>query len=113
MNKAQLIDAVARRMRRDQAELAVETVLDAIVRAVVEGERVAVTGFGSFERHHLPARKARNPQNGEPVQVPASFRARFRMGENFRELLNGKSLPPLDQSAVSKAPKGSKQKKGN
>jgi len=117
MNKAQLIDAVSKRMKRADAETAVECVLDAILRAVVEGERVAVTGFGSFEVRHLGARLARNPQTGEPVRVPPTNRVRFNPGANFTELVNGKPLPPFNQSAVGKAPKGSKtngkKKKGN
>lgn len=51
MNKAQLIDAISDKMGgRQQATDAVDYVLDAIVRAVVQGDRVSITGFGSFEK---------------------------------------------------------------
>jgi len=113
MNKAQLIEAVAKRLPPEQAALAVECTLDAIVRALVAGERVAVTGFGSFEVRSYDERRARNPQTGEAILVPPTKRARFNAGANLTELINGKKLPPLTESAITKAPKGSKTKKGN
>ena len=59
MNKAQLVEAIADKVGgRQQAADAVDHVLDAIVRAVVAGERVSVTGFGSFEKVERPARYA-------------------------------------------------------
>ncbi len=63
MNKAQLVEAIADKLGgRQQAADAVDAVLDAIVRATVAGDRVSVTGFGSFEKVDRPARYARNPQ---------------------------------------------------
>jgi len=66
VNKAQLVEAIADKVGgRQQAAEAVDAVLDAIVRATVAGDRVSVTGFGSFEKVDRPARYARNPQTGE------------------------------------------------
>ncbi|GAA1227167.1 hypothetical protein GCM10009578_081730 [Streptomyces rhizosphaericus] len=94
MNKAQLVDAV-------------DAVLDAILRAVVSGERVSVTGFGSFEKVDRPARFARNPQTGERVHVKKTSVPRFRAGQGFKDLVDGsKQLPATEQVAVRKAPKG-------
>ncbi|MBI0379092.1 HU family DNA-binding protein, partial [Streptomyces albiflaviniger] len=79
MNKAQLVEAIADKVGgRQQAADAVDAVLDAIVRAVVSGERVSVTGFGSFEKVERPARYARNPQTGERVRVKKTSVPRFR-----------------------------------
>ncbi|GAA3085936.1 hypothetical protein GCM10020000_85590 [Streptomyces olivoverticillatus] len=70
MNKAQLVDAVTDRLGgRQSAADAVDAVLDAIVRAVVGGDRVSITGFGSFEKVSRSARYARNPQTGERIRV--------------------------------------------
>ncbi|MCT7353956.1 HU family DNA-binding protein [Streptomyces sp. 15-116A] len=109
MNKAQLVEAIADKMGgRQQAADAVDHVLDAIVRAVVAGERVSVTGFGSFEKVDRPARYARNPQTGERVRVKKTSVPRFRAGQGFKDLVSGsKKLPRGGEVAVKKAPKGS------
>ncbi|MGW2646472.1 HU family DNA-binding protein [Streptomyces sp. NPDC001393] len=109
MNKAQLVEAIADKLGgRQQAAEAVDHVLDAIVRAVVAGERVSVTGFGSFEKVDRPARYARNPQTGERVRVKKTSVPRFRAGQGFKDLVSGsKKLPRGGEVAVKKAPKGS------
>ncbi|NEW73978.1 HU family DNA-binding protein [Streptomyces rhizosphaericus] len=111
MNKAQLVEAIADKVGgRQQAADAVDAVLDAIVRAVVSGERVSVTGFGSFEKVERPARYARNPQTGERVRVKKTSVPRFRPGQGFKDLVSGsKKLPRGGEVAVKKAPKGSLQ----
>ncbi|MEU6321440.1 HU family DNA-binding protein [Streptomyces sp. NPDC047009] len=114
MNKAQLVEAIADKMGgRQQAADAVDAVLDAIVRAVVGGDRVSVTGFGSFEKVERPARYARNPQTGERVRVRKTSVPRFRAGQGFKDLVSGtKKLPRGGEVAVKKAPKGSLQAGG-
>ncbi|MEU6096079.1 HU family DNA-binding protein [Streptomyces sp. NPDC047079] len=109
MNKAQLVEAIADKMGgRQQAADAVDAVLDAIVRAVVGGDRVSVTGFGSFEKVERPARYARNPQTGERVRVKKTSVPRFRAGQGFKDLVSGtKKLPRGGEVSVKKAPKGS------
>ncbi|MEU0115686.1 HU family DNA-binding protein [Streptomyces bobili] len=109
MNKAQLVEAIADKVGgRQQAADAVDAVLDAIVRATVAGDRVSVTGFGSFEKVDRPARYARNPQTGERVRVKKTSVPRFRAGQGFKDLVSGsKKLPRGGEVAVKKAPKGS------
>ncbi|GAA2502771.1 hypothetical protein GCM10023100_23120 [Actinocorallia cavernae] len=109
MNKAQLVETIAEKVGgRQQAAEAVDHVLDAIVRAVVAGERVSVTGFGSFEKVDRPARYARNPQTGERVRVKKTSVPRFRAGQGFKDLVSGsKKLPRGGEVSVKKAPKGS------
>lgn len=109
MNKAQLVEAIADKLGgRQQAADAVDAVLDAIVRATVGGDRVSVTGFGSFEKVDRPARYARNPQTGERVRVKKTSVPRFRAGQGFKDLVAGtKKLPKGGEVSVKKAPKGS------
>ncbi|AYG80201.1 DNA-binding protein HU [Streptomyces hundungensis] len=108
MNKAQLVEAIADKVGgRQQAADAVDAVLDAIVRAVVAGDRVSVTGFGSFEKVDRPARYARNPQTGERVRVKKTSVPRFRAGQGFKDLVAGSKKLPKNDVAVKKAPKGS------
>jgi DNA-binding protein HU-beta len=109
MNKMQLIEAVAKELgvAVPQAARNVDAVLDAIVRAVVNGESVGVTGLGTFETVSHPARKVRNPQTGGSVALAARTRPRFRPGQNFKDLVNKDKQLPAGRSAVAKAPKGS------
>lgn len=109
LNKAQLVEAIADKLGgRQQAADAVDAVLDAIVRATVGGDRVSVTGFGSFEKVDRPARYARNPQTGERVRVKKTSVPRFRAGQGFKDLVSGtKKLPKGGEVSVKKAPKGS------
>ncbi|MEU6356064.1 HU family DNA-binding protein [Streptomyces sp. NPDC047072] len=108
MNKAQLVEAIADKVGgRQQAAEAVDAVLDAIVRATVAGDRVSVTGFGSFEKVDRPARYARNPQTGERVRVKKTSVPRFRAGQGFKDLVSGTKKLPKNDVAVKKAPKGS------
>jgi DNA-binding protein HU-beta len=109
VNKAQLVEAIADKLGgRQQAADAVDAVLDAIVRATVTGDRVSVTGFGSFEKVERPARYARNPQTGERVRVKKTSVPRFRAGQGFKDLVSGsKKLPKAGEVSVKKAPKGS------
>lgn len=108
MNKAQLVEAVADQLGgRKAAADAVDAVLDTIVRAVVAGDRVSVTGFGSFEKVERPARYARNPQTGERVRVRKTSVPRFRAGQGFKDLVSGSKKLPKTGPSVKKAPKGS------
>ncbi len=108
MNKAQLVEAIADKLGgRQQAADAVDAVLDALVRAVVAGDRVSVTGCGSFEKVERPARYARNPQTGERVRVKKTSVPRFRAGQGFKDLVSGSKKLPKNDIAVKKAPKGS------
>ncbi|WP_043254562.1 HU family DNA-binding protein [Streptomyces sp. Tu6071] len=108
MNKAQLVEAIADKLGgRQNAADAVDVVLDAIVRATVAGDRVSVTGFGSFEKVDRPARYARNPQTGERVRVKKTSVPRFRAGQGFKDLVAGTKKLPKNDVAVKKAPKGS------
>ncbi|WP_413809709.1 HU family DNA-binding protein [Streptomyces sp. OE57] len=106
MNKAQLINVVAKATgNRATATLAVETVLDAMVRAVAAGEVVSVTGFGSLTREERPARTIRNPNTGERMQVGASYIVKFRPGARFKDLVAGRRAMPESGNCVRKDPK--------
>ncbi len=108
MNKAQLVEAVAEQLGgRKAAAEAVDAVLDTIVRAVTAGDRVSVTGFGTFEKVDRSARFARNPQTGERVKVKKTAVPRFRPGQGFKDLVSGSKKLPKTGPSVKKAPKGS------
>ena len=90
MNKRDLIDAISGRLGgRKSATDAVNAVLETIQSAVAVGEKVAITGFGVFEKSEPPARTARNPATGATIQVPKSSVPKFRPGADFKALVNG------------------------
>jgi DNA-binding protein HU-beta len=90
MNKRDLIDAISGRLGdRKSATEAVNAVLDTIQTTVAQGDKVAITGFGVFEKSERPARTARNPATGATIQVPESSVPRFRPGADFKALVNG------------------------
>jgi DNA-binding protein HU-beta len=90
MNKRDLIDAISGRLGdKKSATEAVNAVLDTIQSAVAAGDKVAITGFGVFEKSERPARTARNPATRATVQVPKRAVPRFRPGADFKALVNG------------------------
>ncbi|MGN9839001.1 HU family DNA-binding protein [Nonomuraea sp. H19] len=89
MNKRELVEAITDRMGdRKTATEAVNSVIDAIQKAVASGDKVSITGFGAFEMVHKPARTARNPSTGAEINVPESWGPKFRPGSDFKELVN-------------------------
>ncbi|MBV9293343.1 MAG: HU family DNA-binding protein [Frankiales bacterium] len=91
MNRAELIDAIRDRLGVDKraAEHAVDAVLDTIQRAVAQGEKVALTGFGVFEKVERAARTGRNPRTGETVKVKKTSVPKFRPGTQFKGVVSG------------------------
>ena len=100
MNKRDLIDAISGRLGdKKSATEAVNAVLETIQSAVASGDKVAITGFGVFEKSERPARTARNPATGATIQVPKTSVPKFRPGADFKALVNGekpgrRSSPP-------------------
>ena len=90
MNKRDLIDAISSRMGdKKTATEAVNAVLETIQAAVASGDKVAITGFGVFEKTVRPARTARNPATGASIKVPESSVPKFRAGSDFKAIVNG------------------------
>jgi DNA-binding protein HU-beta len=67
----------------------VNAVLDTIQSTVARGDKVAITGFGVFEKAIRPARTARNPATGATIRVPKSSVPKFRAGADFKAVVNG------------------------
>ena len=104
MNKSQLIDTLAGRFEgnRRQAAHALESVLDTITREVAKGEKVAITGFGSFEKRVRDARWVRNPRTGERIKAKKTAIPKFSPGADLKAVVSGaKKLPKLTLSAAS------------
>lgn len=88
--KADLADHVANSvdLTKKEASEAVDAVFDAIESYLKDGDRVQVSGFGSFSVAERAARTGRNPATGESIQIPASKNAKFKAAKNLKESLN-------------------------
>jgi DNA-binding protein HU-beta len=96
VNKAQLIDALAGRLGdKRAATAALDAVLAEIQSAVTKGDKVAITGFGVFEKRVRGARTARNPRTGEAVKVKKTSVPAFRAGAGFREMVASGKVPKV------------------
>ena len=96
MNKAELIDALAARLGDKRAATqALDAVLTEVQNAVTKGDKVAITGFGVFEKKVRAARTARNPRTGEAVKVKKTSVPAFRPGAGFRELVASGKVPKV------------------
>lgn len=92
MNKTELIAQVAEqtKMTKKDATQAVDAVFDAIEEALKSGDKVQLIGFGNFEVRERAARKGRNPQTGEEIQIPASKVPAFKPGKALKDMVNSK-----------------------
>lgn len=90
MNKTQLIQKIAENgnMTKKDAEVALNAVVAAIADAVAAGEKVQVSGFGSFDVKAREARTGRNPKTGEAVEIAASKRVVFTAAQALKDKLN-------------------------
>ena len=98
MNKSELIEAMTQRLGdRKTATAAVEGVVSVITRAIANGEKVGISGFGVFERVDRAARTARNPATGAAVKLKKTSVPKFRPGQSLKEYVSGaKKLPAED-----------------
>ena len=94
MNKSELVDALsdATGMTKAEAGRALDALFSPdegiIASAMKKGQRVQVTGFGTFESRHRKAREGRNPQTGETIQIAASNTPAFKAGKGLKDALN-------------------------
>jgi DNA-binding protein HU-beta len=103
VNKTELINAISDRYEgnRKAAAHALESVLDTIQREVAKGEKVAITGFGSFEKRVREARWVRNPRTGDKVKAKKTSVPKFTPGAELKAVVSGaKKLPKLTLSSV-------------
>ena len=90
MNKAELVDAIAGKTGESKAAAgaALDATLDIIGAALARGEKVQLTGFGTFERRHRAARMGRNPRTGAAVPIAASNVPAFKAGKALKDMVN-------------------------
>ena len=83
ITKTDLVKNVAQKTEMSKKDVAI--VLDGLTEEIMN-EVVQLIGFGTFEAHHRNARKGRNPQNGEEIEIPATEVPVFKAGKAFKEV---------------------------
>ena len=87
MNKTELITALAERNKvtKKEAEDALSAITGIITEELAKGERIVITGFGTFEVSNRAEREGRNPSTGEPMTIAATKAPKFKAGKSLKD----------------------------
>jgi len=87
MNKSEIVAVIADQVNltRKDAELAIDAFLDAICEGLANGEKVVISGFGTFEVRNRVARSGRNPRTGEEIVIPGQKTPAFKAGKLLKD----------------------------
>jgi len=87
MNKGQFIDAIAAKanITNRQAHVALEAAIEVITESLKAGDKITITGFGTFETRDRAAKTGRNPQTGESINIAAKTVPAFKAGSVLKE----------------------------
>lgn len=90
MNKTELIAAVADKaeISKKDAEKAVKAFTDVVSEELVNGGKIQLVGFGTFEVSERPAREGRNPRTGETMTIAATKTPKFKVGKALKDMVN-------------------------
>ena len=90
MNKTELISAVAEKtgLSKKDSDAAIAAVVDAITDSLVQGEKVQLVGFGSFEVKSRAARTGIKPGTQETIEIPAAKVPAFKAGKALKDAVN-------------------------
>jgi DNA-binding protein HU-beta len=91
MNKADLVNLVAARTELTKTEVSqvIDATIETIVDSVVDGKKVSILGFGSFEPRDRSARQGLNPKTGEKINIEAKRVPAFTAGKQFKDKVQG------------------------
>lgn len=94
-NKADLVNLVAARTEQTKTDVAevVDALIETIVDSVVEGKKVSILGFGSFESRQRSARQGLNPKTGEKIAIEAKKVPAFTAGKQFKDRVQESDKP--------------------
>ncbi len=90
MRKPELVAAIADQadLSKDKAGQALTVIIEEITQALERQEAVNLIGFGSFTQRARGARTGKNPQTGQPMEIPASNTVAFKPGKALKEAVN-------------------------
>ena len=95
MTKAELVEAIATATKTSKVEAAkhLDATLETITKTLKKGDKISLTGFGTFEVRKRAARTARNPQTGESIKLKATKVPAFRAGKGLKDTIAGVKKP--------------------
>ncbi len=113
MTKSELIAmyAKARDRKKKDAEADVCFIFDAIRDALADGDKVVLTGFGTFDVRDRAEKRCLNPRTGEPIQLPSGKAPAFKAGRGLKEAVNPKKETAAKSTKTTKAAKAAKPAK--
>lgn len=90
MTKTELINSIADKANctKKDAASALDATIAAISEALVNGDKVSITGFGTFEVRQRDAKEAINPRTKEKIQIPAKKAPAFKAGKALKDVVN-------------------------
>jgi len=89
MTKKKLVEALAKELgySKKEVERVLEKFTGVVYDRVKSGEKVAITGFGTFDLGKRAKRRGKNPQTGAYITIPEMKMPRFRAGKRFKEIV--------------------------
>lgn len=89
MNKTELVAKISEQteLSKKDAEIAINAFIDVVADTLVSGEKITITGFGSFEVVERAARKGRNPKTSEEIIIPASKCPKFKSSRVLKDIV--------------------------
>lgn len=111
MNRAELVDAVAKLTEQPKSEVTrtLSAFIHAVTGALSKGDKVTLVGFGTFERRQRKARTGRNPRTLAPLKIAAAKVPAFRAGKELKDIVNGRAKQQTLQIQKPKAEKPAKK----
>ena len=90
MNKTELVAAMAEKteLSKKDAEKALKAFTDVVSEELVNGGKIQLVGFGTFEVSERPAREGRNPRTGETMTIAATKTPKFKVGKALKDMVN-------------------------
>ena len=91
MKKQELVAAIAQEaeLSKKDAERALAATVNAISKALADGDKIQLVGFGAFEVRERAAREGKNPRTGEIIKIAASKVPAFKAGKALKDIVNG------------------------
>lgn len=91
MKKQELVAAIAQEaeLSKKDAERALAATVNAISKALADGDKIQLVGFGTFEVRERAAREGKNPRTGEIIKIAASKVPAFKAGKALKDIVNG------------------------
>lgn len=91
MKKQELVAAIAQEaeISKKDADRALAAAINAISKALADGDKIQLVGFGTFEVRERAARTGKNPRTGEVIEIAASKVPAFKAGKALKDVVNG------------------------